>query len=95
MTSAVVAGSCSSVKEDDWICGWASFVFFAASAVADSRETKLSREVSLEQLAPACCHNGSRGCGVTSSDDGGISTREMNCRFLLSPVVILTVILKY
>ena len=85
VTSAAAAdavGSCSSVKEDDWICGWAPFVF--------SGDPKLSREVSLEQLAmaAACCHNGFR-CVFTalvpSSGSGGISTHEMNCRRLLVP----------
>ena len=83
VTSAATAavGSCSSVKEDDWICGWAPFVF--------SGDPKLSREVSLEQLAmaAACCHNGLRCVfiEVASSGSGGISTHEMNCRRLLVP----------
>ena len=78
VTSAAAAvGSCSSVKEDDWICGWAPFVF-------SSGDPKLSREVSLEQLAmaaPACCHNGFRCVFIAllaSSGSGGISTHEMN-----------------
>ena len=79
--AAAVVGSCSSVKEDDWICGWAPFVF--------SGDPKLSREVSLEQLAmaAACCHNGFRCVliEVASSGRGGISTHEMNCRRLLVP----------
>ena len=84
VTSAAGAvGSCSSVKEDDWICGWAPFVF--------SGDPKLSREVSLEQLAmaAACCHNGFRCVliEVASSGSGGISTHEMNCRLLLTPKV--------
>ena len=84
VTSAAAAavGSCSSVKEDDWICGWAPFVF--------SGDPKLSREVSLEQLAmaAACCHNGFRCVFialVASSGSGGISMHEMNCRRLLTP----------